>query len=139
MRALVGSELGVRVRVRVRVSPSPNPNPNPIPNPDHDRHDPIYSADWRFLRSLLRDPTVRTLKPVDTAAALGSGSSASLPFLPQPWARALPPVLCSAASPFEATHAVPTLSRPWEHASNPFPGTLDPYAADLFFVPTFTL
>ena len=41
------------------------------------------------------------LKPVDTAAALASGS-APLPFLPQPWARVLPLVLGSAASPFEA-------------------------------------
>ena len=32
-------------------------------NSKSDRHDPLYSADWRFLRSLLRDPTVRTLDP----------------------------------------------------------------------------
>ena len=43
-----------------------------------------------------------TLKPVDTAAALGSGSTARPP-LPQPWARALPLVLGSGPSPFEAT------------------------------------
>ena len=29
----------------------------------NDRGDPIYSAEWRFLHSLLRDPTVRTLDP----------------------------------------------------------------------------
>ena len=45
-----------------------------------------------------------TLKPVDTAAALGSGS-ASLPSLPQPHlGQGAPLVLGSAASPFEATH-----------------------------------
>ena len=43
-----------------------------------------------------------TLKPVDTAAALGSGS-APLPPLPQPWARALPLLLGSGPSRFEAT------------------------------------
>ena len=51
-----------------------------------------------------------TLKPVDTAAALGSGS-APLPSLPQPWARVLPLVLGSAASPFEATRQ-PSKGRP---------------------------
>jgi len=47
--------------------------------------------------------TKRNLEPVDTAAALGSGS-APLPSLPQPWARVLPLVLGSAASPFDAIH-----------------------------------
>ena len=44
----------------------------------------------------------RTLKPVDTAAALASGS-APRPPLPQPRARVLPLVLGSSPSPFEAT------------------------------------
>ena len=60
-------------------------------------------------------PTARcTLKPVDTAAALGSGS-APLPSLPQRWARVSPLVLGSAASPFEATHqpsSVPPVALP---------------------------
>ena len=43
-----------------------------------------------------------TLKPVDTAVALASGSTTRL-LLPQPKARALPLVLGSAPSPFEAT------------------------------------
>jgi hypothetical protein len=44
----------------------------------------------------------RALKPVDTAAALGSGRSARPP-LPQPRARALPLLLGSGPSAFEAT------------------------------------
>ena len=44
----------------------------------------------------------RTLKPVDTAAALGSGSTARPP-LPQPRASALALLLGSGPSPFEAT------------------------------------
>ena len=45
----------------------------------------------------------RTLKPVDTAAALGSGSTTRPP-PPQPRARAPPLLLGSGPSPFEATH-----------------------------------
>jgi len=64
-------------------------------------------------------PRGRTLTPVDTAAALASGSTAR-PALPQPWARALPYllgsgpsplVLGSVASPFEATPQ-PSKGRP---------------------------
>ena len=43
-----------------------------------------------------------TLKRVDTAAALGDGST-TRPLLPQPWASALPLLLGSGPSPFEAT------------------------------------
>ena len=43
-----------------------------------------------------------TLKPVDTAATLASGS-ATRPLLSQPWARALPLLLGSGRSPFEAS------------------------------------
>ena len=46
---------------------------------------------------------MRTLKPVDTAAALASGST-TRPLPPQPWASALPFLLGSGRSPFEATH-----------------------------------
>ena len=51
----------------------------------------LSSSGPRFSRA--------TLAPVDTAAALASGS-APLPSLPQPWASALPLLL---GSPFEAT------------------------------------
>ena len=44
----------------------------------------------------------RTLRPVDTAAALASRST-TRPLLSQPQARALPVLLCSGPSPFEAT------------------------------------
>ena len=43
-----------------------------------------------------------TLQPVETTAALGSGSTAR-PLLPQPWASAPPLLLGSGPSPFEAT------------------------------------
>ena len=47
-------------------------------------------------------PPLSTLKPVDTAAALGSGSTAR-PSLSQPRAKALPLILGSGPTPFEAT------------------------------------
>ena len=66
----------------------------------------------------------RTLKPVDTAAALASGS-APLPSLPQPRARALPLVLGSAASRFEATSQPSSGPPKTEDARlNPLAGTL---------------
>ncbi len=49
-----------------------------------------------------RRPRSGTLKPVDTAAALASGSTTRPP-LPQPWARVLPLLLGSGPSRFEAT------------------------------------
>ena len=51
---------------------------------------------------LVRGSFGGTLKPVDTAAALASGSTTRPP-LPQPRARALPLLLGSGPSPFEAT------------------------------------
>ena len=50
--------------------------------------------------------TERTLKPVDMAAALASGSTTRPP-LPQPWASALSLLLGSGLSPFEATASPP--------------------------------
>ena len=66
---------------------------------------------------------MRTLKPVEMAAALGSGS-APPPSLPQPWPRAPRLILVSAPSRFEAT-SQPS-SRPPEAADlrpNPLTGT----------------
>ena len=74
---------------------------------------------WRPHPDREQRPRGRTLTPVDTAAALASGSTAR-PALPQPWARALPYllgsgpsplVLGSVASPFEATPQ-PSKGRP---------------------------
>jgi hypothetical protein len=48
-----------------------------------------------------------TLKPVDTAAALASGST-TWPPLSQPWARALPLFLGSGPSPVAASHQSPS-------------------------------
>ena len=55
-----------------------------------------------WTRGTRRSRGGSTLKPVDTAAALGS-SSAPLPFLPQPRARAPPLLLGSRRSPFVVT------------------------------------
>ena len=65
----------------------------------------------------------RTLKPVDTAAALARGSTARPP-LPQPWVRALPLLLGSGPSRFEATRQ-PSSGRPKaaDLRPNPLTGT----------------
>ena len=64
------------------------------------------------------------LEPVDTAAALASGS-APRPPLPQPWASALPLLLGSGPNPFEATHQ-PSEGRPETEGlrTNPLTGIL---------------
>ena len=76
---------------------------------------------WRGM--LLTTGVLRDLKPVDTAAALASGSTTQQP-LSQPWARVLPLFLCSGPSPFEATRQ--PSSGPSEAADlrpNPLTGT----------------
>ena len=78
------------------------------------------------MRSLQRTsvPSARSiLKPVDTAAALASGSTTRPP-LSQPWARVLPLFLGSGPSPFEATRQ-PSKGRPETEdlRSNPLTGT----------------
>ena len=67
------------------------------------------------------------LEPVDTAAALASGSTTRPP-LPQPWASALPVLLGSGPSPFEAT-CQPSKGRPGTEGlrPNPLTGTLSEY------------
>ena len=66
----------------------------------------------------------RSLKPVDTAAALASGS-ATRPPLPHPWASALPFLLGSGPSPFEATRQ-PSKGRAGAEALRPNPLTGTP-------------
>ena len=63
-----------------------------------DAYIPIYFG----VKCGPRPARFRSFKPVDTAAALGSGS-APLPSLSQPRARALPRHLGSGPSPFKAT------------------------------------
>ena len=69
-----------------------------------------------------------TLKPVDTAAALTSGST-TRPRLPQPRASALPLLLGSGPSPFEATRQ-PSSGRPETEdlRSKPLTGTTSCWA-----------
>ena len=69
------------------------------------------------------DLNCRTLKPVDTAAALARGSTPR-PAVSQPWASALPLLLGSGPNPFEASRQ-PSSGRPKaEHMHrNPLTGT----------------
>jgi hypothetical protein len=70
----------------------------------------VAGRDRDSHRTPSRQSLDRTLKPVDTAAALASGST-TWPLLPQPWARPLPLLLGSGPSRFEATHR-PSKGRP---------------------------
>ena len=83
-----------------------------LPNP----HGP--PAQLHLLRDLRGN-----LKPVDTAAALASGSTTRPP-LSQPWARVLLLFLGSGPSPFEATRQ-PSKGRPETEdlRPDPLPGT----------------
>jgi len=68
-----------------------------------------------------RPPTGCTLEPVETAAALGSGSTTRPP-LPRLWASALSLLLGSGPSPFEATRQ-PSRCRPKTATLRPHPLT----------------
>ena len=98
----------LKVRVRFRVSVRSLPLPLTLTT----SRAAAASCSCRRPSRAARPPTGCTLEPVETAAALGSGSgSTTRPPLPQPWARALSLLLRSGPSPFEATRQ-PSKGRP---------------------------
>ena len=89
----------------------------------HARHAGVLCARGRHLVLARAGAAGRTaskvFKPVDTAAALASGSTTRPP-LSQPWARVLPVFLGSGPSPFEATRQ-PSKGRPETEDLRPDP------------------
>ena len=108
--------------IRLIAGPSPPPPLPPLPPPSPSPPPPSPLAPFA-MPACVSAAAGGTLKPVDTAAALGSDSTPRPP-VSQSWHRALPLLLGSGSSQFEATRQ-PSKGRP-ETADlrpNPLTGT----------------